>query len=279
MNRYLKLVHWEITRFWKMLAALAIVTIVLQCAGILYETHRYASEVYDRVESDHSTIAAFVQEHGKHSFIDGLARAGLAVYAPIALCIGGLVLYVFLIWYKEWFGKNAFIYRLLTLPTARRNIYFAKFTAILLFVFALVGLQLVLLPIEDGLYMMAGGDTLFESSNIFDLIANDRLLSMLIPQTFTDFVINYGAGAIAVFIGFTAVLLERSYKLKGIVAAILYIAAVGVFMMMPVLLPGNLTVTYWYTIEWFGIEAALGLVVAAVTVWLGLHLITKKVTV
>lgn len=279
MNRYLKLVHWEITRFWKMLAALALVTIVLQISGILYETHRYTNLVNDQVLQKHSTIAAFVLEYGKHSFIDGLGRAGLTIYAPIALCIGGLVLYVFFIWYKEWIGKNTFIYRLLTLPTARRNIYFAKLTAILLFVFALVALQLILLPIERSLYMLAGGDTLFESSNLFDLIASNRLLSVLVPRTFIDFIVYYGAGVIVVLIAFTAVLLERSYRLRGIAAAVLYIVAVCLFMALPLLLPGHLTVTHWSTIEWFIIEVALGIVVAAVTVWLGLHLIANKVTV
>ncbi|MBM7565721.1 hypothetical protein [Paenibacillus sacheonensis] len=279
MNRYLKLVHWEIMRFWKLLAALAIVTIVLQCVGIIYETQRYTSQVEDQVQMNNSTITAFVQQNGKLSFSEALERAGLSFFASIALCIGGLALYVFFIWYKEWFGKNMFIYRLLMIPTARRNIYFAKLTAILLFVLSLVALQLVLLPLENGLYLLVGGDVLFKSSSIVDLIAGNRILMFLIPPTFADFVIYYGFGAIVVLIAFTAVLLERSYKLRGVLAAILYLPAVAVFMMIPFLIPGNVTETYLYPAESFGIEIALGVIVTAFTVWLGLHLITKKVTV
>ncbi|QHW30365.1 hypothetical protein GZH47_05580 [Paenibacillus rhizovicinus] len=279
MNRYLKLVHWEITRFWKMLAALVLLTIVLQCAGIVYETKKYVNQVDADMFTSHSTIAAYVKDNGKLSFMQMVGRAGLWMYAPVALCIGGIALYIFLIWYKEWYGKNAFVYRLLMLPTARRNIYFAKLTAILLFVLALVAVQLILLPIERSLFMSTGGNELFVSSNIYDLIANNRFFTALVPNTFTDFVIYYGAGTIAVLICFTVVLMERSYRLKGIGAAILYILAVFLFMGIPFWLPGNLPATYFYTNELIGIEAALGVIVAAVTVWLGLQLITKKITV
>ncbi|WP_219836365.1 hypothetical protein [Paenibacillus sp. R14(2021)] len=278
MNRYLKLVHWEITRFWKMLMIMALVTIVMQCAGVIYVTKRHISQVNESIQMNNSTIAAYVQHYGKLSFIEGIEQAGLAIYASITVCIGVLILYVFFIWYKEWLGKNTFIYRLLTLPTARRNIYFAKLTAILLFIFALVALQIVLVPLENGLYMLAGGNTLFASSGMFELISSNRLLHILIPQTFTDFVVNYGTGAIFVLIIFTGVLLERSYRLKGIAAAVLFIVTACLFMILPLVLLTRMAENL-YQNEIFFIEAALGLIVAAVTIWLGLHLITKKVTV
>ncbi|QHT60360.1 hypothetical protein GXP70_10680 [Paenibacillus lycopersici] len=279
MNRYLKLVHWEVTRLWKLLAALALITALLQCAGIAYETHKYIGQVNDHVELSKSTIAAYVQTNGKLPFTQMIGRAGLWMYAPIALCIGGIALYIFLIWYKEWFGKNAFIYRLLTIPTARGNIYFAKLTAILVFVSSLVAFQIMLLPLERSLFAAVGGDELFAGSSIYDAVQYNRLLSVLIPPTFTDFVVYYGTGTIAVLICFTAVLLERSYRLRGILAAAIYMVAICLFMTIPLWLPGHLTVNYFYDSELFFIETALGVIVGAVTVWLGLRLITRKVSV
>ena len=67
---------------------------------------------------------------------------------PIIFCIAMLMIYVFFIWYRDWFGKNTFIYRLLMLPTERITIYFSKLTAILFFVLGLVALQIVLMLIE-----------------------------------------------------------------------------------------------------------------------------------
>src|SRR5690606_30997651 len=54
---------------------------------------------------------------------------------PVGLSVAVLVIYAFLIWYRGWFGRSTFAYRLLSLPSERRNIYFAKLTAILTFVF------------------------------------------------------------------------------------------------------------------------------------------------
>ena len=45
---------------------------------------------------------------------------------PIALCVVVLIIYVFFIWYRDWLGKNTFIYRLLMLPTARIQCLFSK---------------------------------------------------------------------------------------------------------------------------------------------------------
>ena len=44
------------------------------------------------------------------------------------------------------------------LPTARINVYLAKATTILLFVFGLVALQLLLLPVEGQVIQMVGSD-------------------------------------------------------------------------------------------------------------------------
>ncbi|MBO7743895.1 hypothetical protein I8J29_06790 [Paenibacillus sp. MWE-103] len=279
MNRYLKLVHWEIMRFWKLLAGLAALTAIVQCAGMIREANRYGNQVNDRIRTSNSTLDAFVQANGKYSFLDAVSQAGMWIYGPIALCAGILALYVFMIWYKEWYGKNVFVYRLLMLPTARRNIYFAKLTAILLFVFAFIGLQLALLPLENRLFVSAGGTELFEPTGVFELVRGASLLALIIPGTFTDFLLIYGIGAIVVLVCFTGVLLERSYRLKGAAAAVLYVAGAFLFLMLPYLILGRKIDTYLYPSEFYGIELALLAIVAAVTVGLGLHLITKKVSV
>ncbi|MFC4808299.1 hypothetical protein [Paenibacillus sp. GCM10023250] len=278
MNRYLKLVHWEMMRFWKLLAGMAALTAIVQCAGIIREANHYSNEVDYHIRTSNSTLGAFVQANGKYSFLDALTQTGMWIYGPIALCAGILALYVFMIWYKEWYGKNVFVYRLLMLPTARRNIYFAKLTAILLFVLALVGLQLALLPLENRLFVSVGGTALFEPSGVFDIVRGASL-TLFIPGTFTDFLFLYGIGAVAVLVCFTAVLLERSYRLKGLAAAVLYVAGACLFLLLPYLVLGSRIDTYLYPVEFYGIELVLLAIVAAVTVWLGLHLITKKVSV
>ena len=79
----------------------------------------------------------FIEQYGTLSFFD--ITQSTWFIGPIALCIAMLIIYVFFIWYRDWLGKNTFIYRLLMLPTNRLNIYLAKATTILLFILGLVG--------------------------------------------------------------------------------------------------------------------------------------------
>ena len=69
---------------------------------------------------------------------------------PIALCVAVLIIYVFFIWYRDWFGKNTFIYRLLMLPTASIQYLFSKgdndFT---IYFRSCWPLQLLLFPVES----------------------------------------------------------------------------------------------------------------------------------
>ena len=92
----------------------------------------------------------FIEHYGKMSFLNFSQSAWFL--GPIAVCGVTLIIYVFFIWYRDWFGKNTFSYRLLMLPTARINVYLAKATTILLYVLGLVALQLLLLPIEVKYY-------------------------------------------------------------------------------------------------------------------------------
>src|SRR5699024_2551778 len=67
--------------------------------------------------------------------------------APIGIGVAALLFYMFFIWYRDWFARNAFIYRLLTLPTSRMNVYFAKLTTIILTVIGLVAYQIAVIKV------------------------------------------------------------------------------------------------------------------------------------
>ena len=132
MNRYMKLVHMEISRFWKLYVVLFVVTLFMQCGGIFYRLRSYMSQRQRNMEIELLTDAQYAVKHGAISLYGTLMNASFWILAPIALSIVAMLLYSVLIWYREWMGRNSFIYRLLMLPTARRNIYFAKLTAIIL---------------------------------------------------------------------------------------------------------------------------------------------------
>src|SRR3954469_20701758 len=146
MNRYLKLVHFEWSRFFKIYLVLIGITVLFQIIAVITEAKTYLNRANDQIYKELIPKAQFIEDYGTFSFFE--VTNSVWFLGPIALCIAALIIYVFFIWYRDWLGKNTFSYRLLMLPTARINVYLAKATTILLYVLGLVALQLLLLPIE-----------------------------------------------------------------------------------------------------------------------------------
>ncbi|WP_010529266.1 hypothetical protein [Lentibacillus jeotgali] len=276
MNRFVKLVNFELSRFMKVYLTLAALTIIVQVAGVIVKANEYMAKANEAINEDRIPMAQFVEQNGAMSFMD--FTRSLWFMGPIAICAAALIFYIFMIWYRDWLGKNTFIYRLLMLPTARLNVYLAKAASIVLMVLGLVSVQLIILPLENSVFKwMVPVD--FRSDMTVGQIINWDYLSMIIPQTFTEFILYYGAGFMAVSILFTAILFERSFKWKGIIAGIGYIAISVIIFALPVLSMIFLNREYLYPLEILGLEVALGIVVTAMSIGVGNYLLKKKVTV
>ena len=83
----------------------------------------------------------------------------------------------------------------------------------------------------------------------------------------------------AVFVVFTAILFERSYRLKGIIYGILYCAVSVVFFIAPILVDEFMLNNYFYPIELFFMEVVTGLIVMAGAIWTGHFLLKNKIRV
>lgn len=277
MKSYLKLVNFELNRFIKIYGALMAITIVSQIIGVIVISKGYLKQANDMIYNNGLSQDTFIEQFGSMSFHN--ITQSTWVQGPIALCIAALMFYIFLIWYRDWFGKNTFIYRLLMLPTARLNIYFAKATTIFLMVFGLVSLQLLLLPVEN-IVLKWMVPIEFRTDMIFsEIIETFNYLAILFPPSFIDFSIHYIIGFTAVFVLFTAILFERSYGVKGFVFGILYTAIVQIFMLTPVIITMILEKVFLYPLEYFLVEVVLGLIVLVASIMTSRFLLNKKITV
>jgi len=197
---------------------------------------------------------------------------------PIALSVVALQIYVYFIWYRDWLGKNTFSYRLLTLPVARIQIYLAKATTILLYVLGLVALQLLLLQVEiQVLKWMIPQE--FRLDYSVSEITSLSYLYILFPSSLIEFVLYYGVGMMAVLVVFTAILFERSYRMKGILYAALYCALSLFIFLLPVLLNDFVFNNYFYVMELFVMELIAGILVLAGAIWTGNYLMKNKIRV
>ncbi|WP_164214497.1 hypothetical protein [Virgibacillus sp. YIM 98842] len=273
MNRYIKLVNFEISRFIKLYFVLIAITVISQVTGTIMISSQYVNSASEAIYQHGVSIEQFITERGLMSMFQ--VTASLWFLGPIALCIAALIFYTFFIWYRDWFAKNTFIYRLLMLPTARINIYLAKATSIFLLVLGLVALQLFLIPLLSTILKWIVPVDLRLDMSVTELIDSFFYLQIILPQSFVEFLIYYGIGFMVVFIVFTAILFERSFRLKGILLGGVYgILSIAIFTM-----PFFIFIDYLYPIELLAVETVLGLIVAAMSIWVSHYLLTKKVMV
>jgi hypothetical protein len=276
MKAYGKLVHMELHRVRWLLAALMALTLVIQVAALVWTA---GSGVADIREAETIGRSAFFSDD-KLSFSWLIFSTQLLFALPILLSIAVLVIYVFLIWYRDWFGRSTFIYRLLTLPTARRNVYFAKATAVLLLILILISFQLILLPLEEWLFKLVVPSDLWEPSTFTDAILANQAFAWVIPLDGSRFLVSIGLGMAGVFALFGAILLERSYRVRGILLALLYLAACLTIVIYPLLTLGiDQTYSYLYPYEILLIELAIIIAVTLLSIWMSLRLLDKKITV
>lgn len=276
MSRYLKLVNFEFNRFWKLYMVLIGVTILSQLIGVMVVSRSYVNLANKSIYEELMTKSEFIEQNGTFSF-QNISQT-LWFLGPIGLCLVVLSIYVFFIWYRDWLGKNTFIYRLLMLPTARIQVYLAKATTILLFILGLLALQLVLLPIENQLLLSIVPNDLRINLSVNEIIKVPEL-TIMFPSTFSEFILYYGGGMAAVLIVFTAILFERSFRMKGVFYGILY-SAVSLFIFLaPILVNEFILENYFYPLELFFMEVATVFIVLTVAIWTGNFLIKKKVRV
>jgi hypothetical protein len=272
MSKYLKLVNFEINRFIKLYAALLVITVISQFIGVLVQSKGYMKSAQETMAAQSLTKTAYIEQFGKLDFLN--ITNSLWFLVPIAICAVALIFYIFLVWYRDWFGKNTFIYRLLMLPTARLHVYLAKATAIFLMVFGLVAIQLIILPLEIALYESIVAEGFKVARTTFDIIHQNPLLNVLVPNTLVQFFLHYAIGFMAVFIIFTAIMFERSYRIRGILMGIVYHVVAWAVFLAPLFMTGFL-----YPKELLGVEIVIGLLVSGVSIWIGNLLLNKKVTV
>ncbi|GIN62198.1 hypothetical protein J27TS8_21910 [Robertmurraya siralis] len=277
MNRYLKLVNFEFERFFRFYLILIGITILSEIIGIIVKSKTYLNRAHQEINVNLMPQSEFIEQFGKMS-IYNFSQSGWFM-GPIALCIVTLLIYVFFIWYRDWFGKNTFSYRLFMLPTERMNIYFAKATTIILFVLGLVALQILLFPIEIQLLKWLVPSEFRIDMTVPEITENLYYLYLLFPKTLIEFILYYGTGIIAVFVIFTAILFERSYRLKGIFYAIIYVAVSILVFLGPALFDAFVLEGYFYTIELFLLEIGAALLVLAGAIWVGNKLIKHKIRV
>jgi len=278
MKNFLKLLNFELNRFMKLFIILLITIAVIQIAGTIILASSYMKRANNAVIQGGMTQHEFIEMYSTFSMMDVIHS--LWFMGPIAIGVAALLFYVFFIWYRDWFARNTFIYRLLMLPTSRMNIFFSKATTIMLTVLALVAYQIILLNIEMTITKWIVPKVYRQDLRIVDLVAGSEYLSIVLPRGLAEFVIAYGLGLGFIVVIFTVILFERSYRLKGIIIGLLYAFIAFVLFGLPIslqiLLFGNI---YLYPMEVLIVQIVMWAIIVGVSLIISRYLLKNKVTV
>ncbi len=277
MKRLVKLLNWEINRFAKFFAVLCLVTLLSQFIGLILYVRNFMNQVNEVLQINAMTMSGYIAHH--YLSANFLAYSGTLWFdAPIGLGVATLLLYVFLIWYREWGGKGTFIYRLLMLPTARMNVYMAKLATILLFVLGLVAFQALILIPEIHFFNAMIPSGLRINISLDPIQYQSTLLTLLLPRYLVEWFLYYGAGLMVVVVIFTAILMERSFKLKGIALGVLYGIVAGFVFFLPVLISTTWYPNYFYPSEVVKMEIIVGIFIISGSLWISSYLLRKRIT-
>ncbi len=275
MSSFIKLVNYEVSRFWKVFLSLVAIIFIFQLAFVSFK----------------SVVQVAVYEEGlklmtKQEVIENYGRLELSsiynsmgMFLTIALGVISLLIYSLFIWYRDWFNKQPLVFRLYTLPVERMSIYYSKLVSLLLFVFALLGIQLILLKINQLIVKVLVPIDFRYDESVYETIRNTDYLNTLLPDSVTGFLMTYLLGSLLLIVIFTNVLFERSYKWLGILMATVYsVLALGLYF-SPYILNEVYFNNYLYESEVFYIQSALVLALMLASLLIGRYLMTKKVTV
>ena len=278
LHTLLKLTNFELERLSKFLFTLMGLTLLINLVGYIYTPMQYMGQINEYIAENSATPQQALEWFGAFSFND--VTNTLWIGAPIAIGVSGLLFYSVFIWYREWFGKNTFAYRLLMLPVSRMTLYFSKLITLFIGIFTLISTQMISLfigyPIVSAIIESAYSAEL----GLMEAVQMNFLFFYLFPLDLGYFLIINGIGLILLLVLFTVILMERSFAVKGILLGIGYAICSLAVVLFPLFLPDLLKNNYiFYASELMIIEALLITTVGAVSLALSRHLINKKITV
>lgn len=222
MKKFLRLLNFEFNRFFKFYGVGLIIIFIGQLAVFLNRVMTLNHELQVAIKQTGNNASEISQllntPFSMHNFLLSFPYRFLT-YSILII----MFFYLFFTWYRDWLGKNTFIYRLLMLPVNRMQLFWSKSLVFLIGGFAYIAFQ----------YMVV---TLFQQIAVW--MTPKEYMTVLPAHVIMQKCYGYGGfppsdpWLVFIIIGlcfvllthfFAAILMERAYRLKGLIAAIIYL--------------------------------------------------------
>lgn len=222
----LKLISWELDRVKKSYLILVGILLALQFgwlgAFLLRQTATYEEM---RLEGMTGYTVSFLNYIGSTIYI---LSVGVAIVAMIVFSVW--------IWYRDFQGRGTFMMRLLTIPTARVELFIAKFVTVMMLIFGLFAIQWMALLLEYQLFTAWLNAKMIPLQGSFETAIRFDYLAMMYPESGFNFLVHQVLIAFVVLALFTFVLVERGLWQQTLWSPFLAICVVSGLIALPIFL-------------------------------------------
>lgn len=228
MNNILNLYDIELKRIYKWYLALLSILLVGNIGTVARHIRNIIIRVASDTKSKESLSLMRLQQAKKYLYETHI----LNIYESTTLLLGLAVLiclaYALIIWYRDFVGKNKTGYTLFMLPNNKFNVYIAKAITIVVMIFGVMLMQMLFWGVDILILKTATNIPIQEIFNVAKYSTGEFGRFTLIQLYQIDFImVNIIGVILAVLVIFTAVMIQKSFKIKtvGIVLGIIYVYA------------------------------------------------------
>lgn len=228
MNNILNLYDIELKRIYKWYLALLSILLVGNIGVVTKHIRNIIIRVASDTKSKESLSLMKLQQSKKYLYETHI----LNIYESTTLLLGLAVLiclvYALIIWYRDFVGKNKTGYTLFMLPNNKFNVYIAKAITIVVMIFGVMLMQMVFWGTDILILKIVTNIPIQEIFNVAKYSTGEFGRFTLIQLYQIDFImVNIIGVILAVLVIFTAVMIQKSFKIKtvGIALGIIYVYA------------------------------------------------------
>lgn len=222
MNKILTLYNIEFKRIHKLYFTLLGLLLVGNIGIVAKQLHRQVNIAASKAKAKAS------MELLKSSLVkNGLWEGGIGdIYLFTTIILGIAVMfcliYCIVIWYRDFVGKNKTAYTLFMLPNNKFAIYISKAITIVVMIYGVIMTQILSWIIEANIIKMLCNIDMYQIKYI---ILHLRPRHLIQPYLLDFIMVDVIGVILAVLVIFTAVMIQRSFKIKGMILAIIYTLA------------------------------------------------------
>lgn len=245
-NKFIYLLNNEVSKSVKIFIAFLILFLLGHIGLFTWVIISINGHIKEYISTG-KTLESYVAQNGKCSFSMILDNVGKQIFMVICFGILVIFLYAIIIWIREWFGNNKTVYTLMSLPVSRHSIILSKLICILIMGSTFISTHIMALFIDNFILNTFMASGVIQKEDVLTSFFHNSICEIF-PNNLPMFIFMFSIIMCAVLIIFNCVMLERSFRWKGIVLGIINII-VTVFLYVKVPSMANLfikeTVIYY----------------------------------